>query len=246
LNILISDGLVSPPDAVVFYDGWNCCHNLKLSTGFQDAGPALDHAPIYAGISLARLDHDIAIYQQFALGKLVSKAAKLSAVKLVTAISNISGSASWRKTCRNIVDRFFSLKPNLFGRLAQATPVKTPEQIAQASADYYWHIHRMAKACCASTHTAFLTVFQPVMWWGNKPLTQTEQTYHASAVSVKTEHQAFYEAVVLKSHNDEILDLTGLFDQEVSEIYIDSGHLNRIGNYRVAEQIALSLRNQLQ
>lgn len=47
---------------------------------------------------------------------------------------------------------------------------------------------------------------------------------------------------ILKKRNkkDElnIYDLTDVFDQEIRQTYIDSGHLNILGNYLVSKKIA--------
>ena len=48
--------------------------------------------------------------------------------------------------------------------------------------------------------------------------------------------EKFYDT--LKNDQLNIYDLTDVFDQEIRQTYIDSGHLNILGNYLVSKKIA--------
>ena len=42
--------------------------------------------------------------------------------------------------------------------------------------------------------------------------------------------------------NSKFFDFTHIFDNTFEQLYIDSGHLNRLGNFKVAEKIAEKLK----
>ena len=245
LTVLQSDSLMDPPDCVVFYDGWNCCHNLRWSTGFKDTGDKLGNIPIYPGVSLAQIDHDTTLQYQFSATTLAIRTLKLTAVSWLTTVANLIPSLSWRHFWRKVIDTVVSLKRNIFGDIESATPKPGPNNRAHDSARYYWHIHRLAQICCTHFGTQFLTVLQPVMWWANKPLTANEKLYFEASQYAEAEHVAFCRAIIDQKPEADFLDLSTTFENNQDELFIDSGHLNRQGNYLVAQQISRSLLEKL-
>ena len=245
LTVLQSDTLLDPPDCVVFYDGWNCCHNLRWTTGFKDTGDRLGNIPIYPGMSLAQMDHDTTLQYQFDAKALAIRTLKLSAVAFFTKIANLIPSLSWRHFFRKVIDTVVSLKRNIFADIESATPKAGPINRAQDSARYYWHIHRLAQICCTHFGTQFLTVLQPVMWWSNKPLTANEQLYFEASKYAEAEHVAFCRAIIEQQPDKNFLDLSTMFENNREELFIDSGHMNRQGNYLIAQKISLSLLEKL-
>jgi len=245
LTVLQSDSLMDPPDCVVFYDGWNCCHNLRWTTGFKDTGDLLGNLPIYPGMSLAQMDHDTTLQYQFSAKALALRTIKLTAVSFFTFIANLVPNLSWRHFFRKVINTTVSLKRNIFGDIESATPKSGAINRAQDSARYYWHIHRLAKICCAHFDTQFLTVLQPVMWWANKPLTANEKLYFDASQYAEAEHVAFCRAIIDQKPETDFLDLSTTFENNHDELFIDSGHLNRQGNYLVAQKISHSLLEKL-
>lgn len=245
LTVLQSESLMDPPDCVVFYDGWNCCHNLRWSTGFKDTGDKLGNIPIYPGMSLAQIDHDTTLQYQFSASALAIRTLKLTTVSWLTKIANLIPGLSWRHFWRKVIDTVVSLKRNIFGDIESATPRPGANNRAQDSARYYWHIHRLAQICCAHFGTQYLTVLQPVMWWADKPLTPNEQLYFEASKFAEAEHVAFCRAIIDQKPDTDFLDLSTTFKNNQDELFIDSGHLNRQGNYLVAQQISRSLLEKL-
>ena len=245
LTVLQSDSLLNPPDCVVFYDGWNCCHNLRWSTAFKDTGDKSGNVPIYPGMSLAQIDHDTTLKDQFNAKALLIRTLKLSVVSVFTIIANLIPNLSWRHFFRKVINSTVSLKRNIFGDIESATPKAGSTNRAQDSARYYWHIHRLAQICCAHFDTQFLTVLQPVMWWANKPLTANEKLYFEASQYAEVEHIAFCRAIIDQKPEKNFLDLSTAFENNSDELFIDSGHLNRQGNYLVAQKISQSLLEKL-
>jgi hypothetical protein len=245
LTVLQSDVLMDPPDGVVFYDGWNCCHNLRWSTGVKDTGDKLGNIPIYPGMSLAQIDHDSTLQYQFDAKTLALRTIKLSAVSLITTIANLMPHLSWRHFFRKIINITISLKRNIFSDIESATPKPGQINRAKDSAAYYWHIHRLAQICCTHFDTQFLTVLQPVMWWANKPLSSSEKLYFEASQYAEAEHVSFCRAILDNKPNTNFLDLSTMFENHHDELFIDSGHLNRQGNYLVAQKISHSLLEKL-
>jgi hypothetical protein len=154
-------------------------------------------------------------------------------------------SLSWRHFWRKVIETVVSLKRNIFGDIESATPKPGPNNRTHDSAQYYWHIHRLAQICCTHFGTQFLTVLQPVIWWANKPLTANEKLYFEASQYAEAEHVAFCRAIIDQKPEADFLDLSTTFENNQDELFIDSGHLNRQGNYLVAQQISHSLLGKL-
>lgn len=90
-----------------------------------------------------------------------------------------------------------------------------------------------------------MTYFQPVAWWGGKPFSITEQAYIEASRSVEDDHVHFYREVSRHRDQEWFVDLSDTFKNASNEVYIDSGHLNRLGNVFIARAMAADLAVRL-
>jgi hypothetical protein len=90
-----------------------------------------------------------------------------------------------------------------------------------------------------------VTYFQPVVWWGDKPYSSTEQAYIEASRAVEDDHVRFYREVSRHREQEWFVDLSGTFKNAIDDVYIDSGHVNRLGNLAIAKAIASDLAVRL-
>lgn len=245
LNVLMAEVQNDQPDCVVFYDGWNCCHNLMLNKVFRDAGPFEGQIPVHRGMSLRHLEHDLVLHRHFSVGQVLRHWWRLAGTSLLTGIARVVPNQAVRRACVQLAERFFSLKNNIYFSAQSLRQSSDSEELARQSAQDYWRIHRYSKAICEVAGTKFVTYFQPVVWWGDKSYSNNEKTYIEASNAVQEDHVRFYREVCRQAEPDWFVDLSDTFRDEVADLYIDSGHLNRLGNLKVAKAIAADLAVRL-
>jgi len=245
LNVMMAQVQDDQPDCVVFYDGWNCCHNLMLNKVFRDAGPFEGDIPVHRGMSLRHLEHDIVLHRHFEMRQVLRHGWRLAGTSLLTGISRLVPSKTVRRACVALAERFFSLKNNIYFTANALRQSSDSEALARESAEDYWRIHRYSKAICEVAGAKFVTYFQPVVWWGKKPYSSSEQTYIESSRAVEDDHVRFYREVSRHREQEWFVDLSDTFKNACDDVYIDSGHLNRLGNLLIARAIAADLAVRL-
>ena len=88
-----------------------------------------------------------------------------------------------------------------------------------------------------------------MVFYGEKPLTAEEEYFKESCLA-SADSSIFYKFKSIldsnkykfKMNNSKFFDFTHIFDNTFEQLYIDSGHLNRLGNFKVAEKIAEKLK----
>lgn len=245
LNVLMAEVQNDQPDYVVFYDGWNCCHNLMLNKVFRDAGPFLGEIPVHRGMSLRHLEHDIVLHRHFKVGQVLRHWWRLAGTRVLTGIARMVPTQAVRRACVQLAESFFSLRNNIYFGAQSLRQASDSEELAKQSAEDYWRIHRYSKAICDVAGTKFVTYFQPVMWWGEKLYSNHEKAYIEASKAVQDDHVRFYHEVCRHAEPDWFVDLSDTFRDEAVDLYIDSGHLNRLGNLMVAKAMAADLAVRL-
>ena len=244
-NMLTAQTLVSPPDYVVFYTGWNCVFNQSAQHALhQSENQSLRNA-IYPGMSTRHIEHSMQLSRQFDASVIRKRALWLSLNNLLTGLSQRTGS----KAIRRIFNDWLKVDPTVnhsfVPEIIAAISSADTDEIALAVAKDYLRVMRLAQACCVAEHTKFLNFFQPCLSWGNKPMTPTEQVFLANSPSMGNVQQKFYNQVMSQPRVDYFHDLSGIFDAVTHQVYIDTGHLNPQGNLIVAEKMADQLAVQL-
>ena len=245
LNVMMAELHNDHPDCVIFYDGWNCCHNLMLNKVFRDAGPFEGKIPVYRGMSLRHLEHDIVLHRHLDMQQVLMHGWRLAGTSLLTGISRLVPSQAVRRSCAALAERFFSLKNNIYFNANALRQSADSEVLARESAEDYWRIHRYSKAICDLAGVKFVTYFQPVAWWGEKPFSSSEQAYIEASRAVEDDHVRFYREVSRHRDQEWFVDLSDTFKYTSDDVYIDSGHLNRLGNLFIARAMAADLAVRL-
>ncbi len=244
-NMLCADELRSPPDCVVFYTGWNCVFNQSAILALLSAKVNSEITGVHLGMSTRHIEHGMQLSRQFNTSSAWTRAIWLTLNRTLTKFSQLSHS----KIVRKLLNRFLTSDPTVnhsfVPKLIETISQSNTDEIAQACAQDYLRLSRLAHACCHSEGVKFFNFIQPCLSWGNKPTTSIEQTYIANSPPMGDVQRKFYEQVASHSHPEYFHDLGRIFDSVSKQVYIDTGHLNPYGNFIVAEKIADQLATQL-
>ena len=109
---------------------------------------------------------------------------------------------------------------------------------------------RQSASICIGENLYCMFVLQPVIYVGNKPLTEVEKNiYLESASSIRAKNlplvYPYYEKIYAslderyKSYEKiKFLILNDIFDKETRRVYRDTGHLLDLGSEIIAKRIA--------
>jgi len=234
---------------VVFYDGWNCALYLTLAQFVLSSEKPSTQSLLSNGETLRHLEHNITLSKVFDVGWHLSQLVKLS-LSWVSGLfvfgneSKLNRALFWLHhrilrlgTSRNVDEIINQIKRS----------DDTIELAAKAAVIRYVHLHECVNAICEKSDARFLWIQQPLVFWGDKPLTTNEKKWKEEATS--SGDPRIYEMferhfrVLFKSKPENDLlrnfcDFTTVFDAVEAEVYYDTGHLNRLGNVVVAASIA--------
>jgi len=252
LNILDSDVINQyQPDAVIFYDGWNCCTQYIFKTLVSENPELNSKIKIYDRQSLFSIVHDNYIKKSFEFSWLFKYLLVVSIIKSLSSLMLLSKNETFKKLITHWLQRLpvyygkQAMYADIYNNLPEEDVLK--ESLAAKAAHSYIRIHETARKHCAIEDIQFLTFLQPLQDLGKKALTDTEikncELSHSSLISSNM-FRSFYDEI--KKHllaKPEYFDLTDCFDNAPQEIYIDDGHINAYGNYLVADRISEVIYN---
>ena len=244
-NMLTADTLRSPPDCVVFYTGWNCVFNQSALHALLKSNNSSQKSDIYLGMSTRHIEHGMQLSGLFNVAQSWSRAFRLTINKLLTQLSRLFGSKPVRKMLNGALKSDPTVNHSFVPEIIDAISKSNANEIAQAAAQDYLLLTRLAHACCVAEGVPFLNFFQPCLSWGNKPTTPLEKEYIANSPAMGGIQQKFKEQVMSHTLPDYFHDLSGIFDQVPRQVYVDTGHLNPYGNFIVAEKITDQLAAKL-
>ena len=235
------------PDLVLFYDGWNDCTYYSL----------LDVVSRHGSSDLSR--------------QLASRAQGVRQLEMELSISNMNEPSqalkrAWFSSMNASVSFLASAFHGSFGpRLRRSAGGRFPIGVHQAmeglvpevddeqwclsgvnASRRYLQTDALTRSFCSTHGIPFLHALQPLLLWGEKPMTNSEQEWAKSGYSTGAIAPfAAFRTSVLEVVGQPTIDLTGLFDTTTDEVYIDSGHLNRLGNYKVAHRLSKLIEVEL-
>ena len=245
LSILIHKALdICQPDDVIFYDGWNCASYLPL----QYLAEGSHNNLIHKGEITRHLEHNLYLQNSYNFSYHVCRAARLAMHLAFSFLSPLIPFKSIRRLSTRVVTRLFTLRaaPNCSRIIDDLLDNKSPQHSYSKASEKYLSLHKIASSVCDDRGIRFHHIMQPLVFSGKKKLTKNEDFFRASGFSSGDPGQ-FVELYKLFAVNCSDMpwfyDFTSIFDSVVSEVYIDSGHLNPIGNTIVAIKIAKLLKS---
>jgi hypothetical protein len=254
LNILDSEVLSQYcPDKVIFYDGWNCSTQFIFKAVISEFPSLRKKIEIYDRQSLFSIVHDLYIAKAFNIPWL------LRYFLTVLTIQMLSKAIRFFKN-KNLISFFTNCAkrlPVFYGKQAMFRDIYhglfienvAINSVVNHAAQSYIRVHEAARKHCEIEGVQFLSFFQPHQDLGKKTLTDLEKQHGKDAQSLlvlpetnRSFHRELREKLFSKPN---YFDLTDCFDQVEDEVYIDDGHINRYGNYLVADRIAETIYQNL-
>lgn len=233
------------PDLIIFYDGWNCCLHYGIKSLISSSDALRSNMDSNSSQGIYSLMVDNYLKNSFNLTFLLKVISRLFFLNTFS----FFGSLFKRNFFNDLLLRIpIWIGPRYFYgviRKYQPSSEEFKKQLAVDSCSRYITVHQGVKNLCDSNGVKFVTCLQPLIFFGCKPLTASEK----EAV-IDYEHFApnfFYSALQKNyfSNTPNTYDLTGVFDSVEEEVYIDSGHINALGNSLVAEKLVNILQVEL-
>ncbi len=253
INLLINRSLkMAKPDLVIFYDGWNCSTYLTLRSQLLIIAEKYNlDLPFAIGETIRQLEHNITLDKVFNYSYCLSRLLKMS-------IGEMAGLLSIKESklevyLGRIQERFFSLRTHK--EVEKLTQLITEEEIIMRSivegVSDYISIHQYAKAITNSLNIKFMTFLQPLTFWGSKKLSRNEIKWNKSGYSsgntmiYKSFKEELLSTIMNKNIVEDFIDLTSVFNDYEDELYIDTGHINRLGNLIISERISSEILKRI-
>lgn len=249
LHLLIHEVLPLEPDLVLFYDGWNCCSYLTANEFLRESG--IPGVPVsYRGTQPRHIENDMTLSYQFGWLKLLARSANLLVNEMLSFATGLFRTRFVERSANALLSSLFSIRSStdIYDKLNSAMEDSELAAVAcrRAVAEYL-RIHRLANCLCSAQGTRFVTCLQPLVFCGEKKLSPQENEWRENGFSSGNPavFKDFYDQVRSEVKGFDFFDITGVFDAVHDETYIDSGHLNRIGNLLVAEKLGKIVNESL-
>ena len=237
---------------VIFYDGWNCASYLTLMNQIKEQNFKNEKNKInlFNGDSIRQLEHNFVLSKIYDLPWHLSRVKNLILAYILDFFYKYTPTKILKKVLKAIQSRMVSLKPNDDLQKFYSTLDDSEDKINRASrlaVEEYIDLHETINSVCQKNGGNFFWFQQPLVFWGRKPLTKNEKDWRDNGFSsgnpriFKIFEKNFNSSFKEKYKKNEILkfkDLTNIFCNTHEEVYIDSGHLNRMGNLIVAAEIS--------
>ena len=245
LSLLMHEVSPLKPRISVFYDGWNdCSYFTTLAALATDAGSPLSLAS-HQAVALRQLELNLMAPTFSSPRRALELATRLGAAWLASGVGDLFPPAL-RRPIHKVTARVIPLGVHReFARLRGNSSDESLINAVPEAVRKFALIHAVASFLSASCGSTLIHALQPLTLWGKKPFTNREREYAASGSS--TDSTAPFESFkqqVIDKLGDQLINLTEAFAEETAELYTDSGHLNRLGNWIVASRLATAIADQ--
>ena len=232
---------------IVFYDGWNCASYLTHKQVIQNQNDESSSSCVTESDSMMSIRHNILLNKAYDLKWHLKSWINLFFAHLTEVAQNLIP--------RFLGDQLLRIQGRIFplNQLENDTKRLLSKEIisdevlngaSERAVDEYVGIHLLVKELVPS-NKGYLWIQQPLVFWGNKPLTENERGWNENGYSSGDPRIFKFFDVNLKSRIvcfpdlvSDLTDMTHIFDDISEELYIDSGHLNRLGSLVVSANIA--------
>ncbi len=253
LLFLVTEGLVEKPSVVIFYDGWNCLNEFKLN---QLLNKSKVNFPmkIFAGpyLNIHQVKNDIELNRYFNLPNLFSRMTGIIAAHFLSLTAKIFPFQAVKALMAKITIKIWDADLPTQSKIMNLVKLEENQgndkrDLTIQSAKEYIQTHIFAKNFTEALGSKYITILQPLIFWGDKNLTENEAMYSQNSPHFldKQDYFLFHEAIKKQGSEINLQDFTDVFDQTNEEVYYDEGHINSRGNYIVAARISKYLLNQL-
>lgn len=238
---------------VIFYDGWNCASYLTQTHMIRSSNFTFNNLAS-SGDTFRTIENNVFLSKAYDLSWHLRRSLNLLVANIFSILIKILPEKF--KTLFSIIqNKLFSLSPNniIYEFISKLdTSDETIKSSVDKAVSQYINIHKSVNSICESNNSNFIWIQQPLTFWGNKPLTDNELIWKNSGDSsgnpkIFMEFEKKFNLKFKKDLNNKLknsfYDLTRTFDNIEQELYIDSGHLNQLGNLIISAKIAEIIYN---
>ena len=260
LSILLHEALEYLPDLVIFYDGWNCCSYLTAMESIRNNNSSKYSLKPFPGVGFRQFEHDFMISNEYDWLGLSKKSLFLLINNFLTKLAVITESitgTNGKSHIRRIGNRLFSKYLHIKSHNSIQKMIREANNVSQSKIDQtaeiavnrYVSIHEICYSVCKAKDIEFIHLLQPLLMWGKqKILSKNEEDWKNSGFSSGDPRifKSFYHFLSESAYskNKYFYDLSSIFSNIEDELYIDTGHLNKKGNFFVSERISDMLKNK--
>lgn len=240
---LIDAVIPQKPDLVVLYSGWNCAFNYQLNAWLRASEGYADHG-IHEGMGSRQMELGRLLAGSYGVRSNLARGLWLASNQLTSWLK----SSLPIRSVGSVVDRLRQLDPTVNGRAIGELVTGLPgcqKALSDEAAETYLRVMRLAASVCSSEGIGFVGIFQPNLFWGAKVRTAEESQFVANEPVDPDSQIGFYQALKQCGLSDHVCDLSQTFAHESRQTYIDTGHLNPLGNQLMAEAISQYLQDLL-
>tara|TARA_B100000579_G_scaffold416597_1_gene412330 strand:+ start:695 stop:1990 length:1296 start_codon:yes stop_codon:yes gene_type:complete len=220
------------PNIVIFYDGWNCANYFENMYYLKD----LENN--FEGDGYRNYQHNYNLSREFNISYNLKRLIKLTIFNLISFIHKYfkrNGILDWK--IRSFLSKYISFQSDK-DIIKILTKKRNIDLSSEFSADLYLKIHKSIDNYLNRSGTSFMTFLQPLIINTEKQLTEEEKKIKENQnIDNNTLIKTFYEKIS-KNNLDNFHDLKNVFDSTKYQTFLDLGHLNKAGNFIIAEYIA--------
>lgn len=253
LQFLIAEGFIVKPDVVIFYDGWNCLYEYKLNQlvrKFKKQFPIKVFPGPY--LSFHQVKNDVAMNQTLDLTYLIRRVSTLLMSHAFAFVAKVLPFTPVQNFFADLTCQTWeadSLSQDKLTQLLNSDAHHEDDRnhMIEKSVAEYIHTHILAKHFTESLGVKYMTILQPLLFLGDKRLTENEKIYikNLPTFTSQSDYQKFYDAIESRGAEINLQNFSNVFDNTEDEIYYDEGHINAHGNSIVAKRIASLVLDRL-
>ncbi len=220
------------PELVIFYDGWNCANYFDYTFRLKDGENNFD------GDGYRNSQHNYNLLREMNISYHLSKALKLIIFNLISFIHKYFKTNSFLDLkARSIVSKYIALQSanDVQDVLSKK---KSNDSSVKFSSEKYLEIHSSIEKYLEINGSSMMTFLQPLIINSKKKLTKEEvgikdNQDRDNEILIKN----FYEQV---SNNElkNFYNLKNVLNHTIDQTFLDLGHLNKDGNFIIAEYMA--------
>jgi hypothetical protein len=220
------------PELVIFYDGWNCANYFDYTFRLKDGENNFD------GDGYRNSQHNYNLLREMNISYHLSKALKLIIFNLISFIHKYFKTNSFLDLkARSIVSKYIALQSanDVQDVLSKK---KSNDSSVKFSSEKYLEIHSSIEKYLEINGSSMMTFLQPLIINSKKKLTKEEVEIkdnqdRDNEILIKN----FYEQV---SNNElkNFYNLKNVLNNTIDQTFLDLGHLNKDGNFIIAEYMA--------
>lgn len=236
--LLSNEVLKEKSDAIIFYSGWNCIRSFTITEALKIANSFGDRFRITDGCSVRHISFNYFLYNRFNPSKSFRHSFFTLANLVLSSTLSYVPSKILHKYLIKSISKYIPVQEDLSAEMTKAVDQSEVVVLAAGAVKHYQHTNLMAKACSEKSGSAYLSYFQPLLYFGRKKLSPEEELFFDKYNHYPEYYQKFYELIKDHLSEDGIIDLVDLFNEVSDQLYIDIGHLNKQGYFLVAQKIA--------